>query len=119
MFFQCYVEGKYLDLLMYQRSCDMFLGVPFNIASYSLLMEILAIQTDLVPRYFIHKLGDAHIYLNHIDQVEQLISREPYASPELEVFDPNKRKDVKDFKLYDFELKNYKYHPAIKATMAV
>lgn len=118
MFFQCYVEGEYLDLLMYQRSCDMVLGVPFNIASYSALMYILGHLTYLKPRFFIHKLGDAHIYLNHIDQVKEQISREPKPLPTLIMKDRGQTR-VEDFKLNDFSLDNYEHHGTIKAEMAV
>jgi len=119
LMFHCYVEGDYLDLLMYQRSCDMFLGVPFNITSYALLLHILAKQTNLVPRYFIHKLGDAHIYKNHLTQVEKILSRDPYRLPHLVMKDQSVRKDVRDYKLDDFSLEGYEYHPAIEAPMAV
>lgn len=102
---------------MYQRSCDMFLGVPFNIASYSLLLQMVAQVTGLEPGEFVHTLGDAHIYHNHFDQVKEQLSREPYPLPQLEL-NPE-IKYIDDFSMDDIALKNYQYHPAIKARMAV
>lgn len=124
MFFQCFVrESKYLDLAMYQRSCDLFLGVPFNISSYALLLTLLARFTNLEPGELIHDLGDAHIYLNHIEQVKEQLSRETFELPKLEL-DPS-IKSIDDLKLdKDFikekiRLVDYKSHPSIKAPMAV
>ncbi|MDO8601515.1 MAG: thymidylate synthase [bacterium] len=124
MFFQCFVrQGKYLDLAMYQRSCDLFLGVPFNISSYALLLTLLARFTNLEPGELIHDLGDAHIYLNHIDQVKQQLSREPLALPRLEL--DASIKSLDDLQLDAEFIKNkirlidYKFHPPIKAPMAV
>ena len=117
-FFQFYVAQDKLSLQMYQRSCDMFLGVPLNIASYSTLLHMVAQITDLVPHEFIHVLGDAHIYLNHIDAVEEQLSRTPYALPELQVRNRNQQ-TIDDFEMDDFELVNYTHHPTIKAVMAV
>lgn len=102
---------------MYQRSADFFLGVPFNIASYSLFTHMLAQVCDLEVGEFVHTFGDAHIYLNHIDAVKEQLSRTPYDLPTLKM---NKDiKDIEQFKMEDFELLNYKHHEAIKAPMAV
>ncbi|TSC52124.1 MAG: thymidylate synthase [Parcubacteria group bacterium LiPW_72] len=117
MIFQFFsVQGK-LSLHMYQRSCDMFLGVPFNIASYSLLLRMVAQVVGLKPWEFVHTLGDAHIYLNHFKQVREQLKRKPYKLPKLWL--NSKIKDIDDFKMEDIKLVNYKYHPAIKAPMAV
>ena len=116
-FFQFFVaEGK-LSLQMYQRSCDMFLGVPFNIASYSLLLHMIAQVTDLVPGEFIHTLGDAHIYYIHFEQVETQLQREPLELPEL-YLNPQ-IKSIDDFKMQDIKLHHYKHHGTIKAPMVV
>ena len=117
-FFQFYVaEGK-LSLQMYQRSCDMFLGVPLNIASYSVLLHMVAKITDLVPHEFIHILGDAHIYLNHLDAVKEQLSREPYPLPKLQIKDRGQT-EIDHFEMDDFELINYQHHDTIRAKMAV
>ena len=117
-FFQFYVaEGK-LSLQMYQRSCDMFLGVPLNIASYSVLLHMVAKITDLIPCEFIHVLGDAHIYLNHLDAVKEQLSREPYSLPELRIKDRGQT-EIDHFAMDDFELINYQHHDTIRAEMAV
>ena len=117
-FFQFYVaEGK-LSLQMYQRSCDMFLGVPLNIASYSVLLYMVAKITGLVPHEFIHVLGDAHIYLNHLNAVKEQLSRKPYPLPELRIKDRGQTK-IEDFEMDDFELINYQHHDTIRAEMAV
>ena len=102
---------------MYQRSCDTFLGVPFNIASYSLLLHMVAQVVGLEPWEFVHILGDTHIYLNHFDQVKEQMSREPYPLPKLWL-NPE-IKNILDFKMEDIKLIDYKYHPPIKAPMAV
>lgn len=116
--FQFYVaEGK-LSLQMYQRSCDMFLGVPLNIASYSVLLHMVAKITDLVPCEFIHVLGDAHIYLNHLDAVKKQLSRKPYPLPKLRIKDRGQT-EIDDFEMDDFELINYQHHDTIRAEMAV
>lgn len=115
---QWYVrEGGYLDCQLYQRSCDVALGVPFNIASYSVLTYMLAHVCKLQPGKFIHILGDAHIYSNHIDGVKQQLERKPYQFPHLKF----KREidDIDDFKEDDFIVVDYKFHPTIKMTMAV
>ena len=117
-FFQFYVaEGK-LSLQMYQRSCDMFLGVPLNIASYSVLLHMVAKITGLVPCEFIHVLGDAHIYLNHLDAVKEQLSRKPYPLPELRIKDRGQT-EIDHFEMDDFELINYQHHDTIRAEMAV
>lgn len=117
MFFQFFVaEGK-LSLLMHQRSCDMFLGVPFNIASYSLLLHMVAQATGLKAHEFIHSLGDAHIYKNHFDAVSEQLSRTPFPSPTLSL--NSEVKDIDGFSMEDIELVGYESHPAIKAPMAV
>jgi len=116
-FFQFFVNQNKLSLQMYQRSCDMFLGVPFNIASYSLLLNMIAHVTDLKPGEFVHTLGDAHIYHNHIDQVKEQLSRKPFPLPKLKL-NPN-IKNIDDFKIEDIELENYEHHPPIKAPMAL
>jgi thymidylate synthase len=117
MFFHFFsVQGK-LSLLMYQRSCDTFLGVPFNIASYSLLLHMVAQVVGLEPWEFVHVLGDTHIYLNHFEQVKEQLSREPHPLPKLWL-NPE-IKNIFDFKMQDIKLIDYKYHPTIKAPMAV
>ncbi len=117
-FFQFYVaEGK-LSLQMYQRSCDMFLGVPLNIASYSVLLHMVAKITDLVPCEFIHVLGDAHIYLNHLDAVKEQLPRKPYPLPKLRIKDRGQT-EIDHFEMDDFELINYQHHDTIRAEMAV
>ena len=115
--FQFFVANGKLSLQMYQRSCDMFLGVPFNIASYSLLLHMVAQVTGLMPGEFVHVLGDAHIYKNHIDAVKEQLAREPLPSPTLWL-NPEV-KDVFSFKMDDIKLEGYESHPGIKAPMAV
>lgn len=115
-FFQCYVVDGKLSLQLYQRSCDMFLGVPFNIASYSLLTHMLAQQAGLEVGEFIWTGGDCHIYLNHIDQVKEQLSREAYPFPQLQLA---KAPSINDYKLEDFEIVGYQCHPTIKAPIAV
>lgn len=115
MFFQCFVaEGK-LSLHMVQRSCDMFLGVPFNIASYSLLLHMLAQVTGLRAHECIITLQDAHIYHEHFDAVKEQLSRAPYPLPQLKL-NPTVS-DIDGFAMADMELENYQSHPAIKARM--
>ena len=117
-FFQFYVTGDRLSLQMYQRSADMFLGVPFNIASYSLLLHMVAKVTGLVAHEFIHTIGDAHIYLDAVEQVKQQIARTPLPLPELHIEDRG-QKTIDDFVMEDFRLVNYQCHEAIKARMAI
>ena len=117
-FFQFYVADGRLSLQLYQRSCDMFLGVPLNIASYSLLLHMVAKITGLTPGEFVHTLGDAHIYLNHVDAVKTQLSRTPYPLPELRIKDRGQA-TIDDFVFDDFELIDYRRHPRIVAEMAV
>ncbi len=115
--FQFYVaEGK-LSCQLYQRSGDVFLGVPFNIASYALLTMMMAQVCGLKPGKFVHTLGDAHIYLNHIDQIKLQLTREPYALPTMKI-NPDV-KDIFNFQYEDFELENYQCWPHIKGEVAV
>ena len=115
--FQFYVSEGKLSCQLYQRSCDIFLGVPFNIASYALLTLMMARTTGLEPGDFIHTLGDAHIYLNHVDQVKLQLSREPYALPQMKL-NPEVT-NIFDFKFEDFELEGYESHPHIKGEISV
>ena len=116
-FFQFFVANNKLSLQMYQRSCDMFLGVPFNIASYSLLLHMIAQSTNLEPGEFVHTLGDAHIYHNHFGQVKEQLSRKPFSLPKLWL--SPEIKNIDDFTMEGIKLENYNFHPAIKAEMAV
>jgi thymidylate synthase len=106
-----------LSCQLYQRSCDIFLGVPFNIASYSLLTMMVAQVTGLKPGEFIHTLGDAHIYLNHIDQVKLQLTRTPFRLPVMNI-NPEV-KDITGFRYEDFSLTGYEAHPGIKGEIAV
>lgn len=114
--FQFYVSDGKLSCQLYQRSGDVFLGVPFNIASYSLLTILIAKECNLGVGEFVHTLGDAHIYNNHFDQVNEQISRTPYDLPSLNI---NKFQSIFDLKISDVELVNYESHPFIKAPIAV
>jgi len=117
LLFQFYVADGRLSCQLYQRSADLFLGVPFNIASYSLLTLMVAQVVGLEPGEFVHTLGDAHLYVNHLDQVETQLAREPCPLPSMKL---NPAIDsIFDFDYADFELLNYQYHPAIKAPIAV
>lgn len=116
--FQFRVVGKTLHLKMYQRSADAFLGVPFNIASYALLLKMVAYCSDLEPGRFIHTFGDYHLYSNHLEQVDEQLKREPYAPPSVE-FRPGTPKDIFKITFEDIILKDYQYHPPIKAEVAV
>ncbi|WP_062532896.1 thymidylate synthase [Jeotgalibaca dankookensis] len=115
--FQFYVaEGK-LSCQLYQRSADVFLGVPFNIASYALLTHLIANETGLEVGDFVHTMGDAHLYLNHMDQIKEQLTRETYALPELIIHSPEK--SIFDMDKEDIGVKGYKSHPRIKAPIAV
>ena len=117
---QFYVrDDRYLDCQMYQRSADMFLGVPFNITSYSVLTYMIAHLTGYTPGRFIHILGDAHIYSNHVEQVKKQLSRTPFNFPTLEFVNTHNVKTIDDFNDTHIVIKNYKCHPHIKAPMAV
>jgi thymidylate synthase len=115
--FQFYVSDGELSCQLYQRSADLFLGVPFNIASYALLTRMVAQVCDLKPGEFVHTFGDLHLYANHVEQAKLQLSREPKAPPQMKV-NPSVR-NIHDFKFEDFELVGYDPHPAIKAPIAV
>jgi thymidylate synthase len=116
-FFQFYVVDGKLSCQLYQRSADIFLGVPFNIASYALLTIMIAQACNLQPGDFVHTFGDAHLYSNHMKQVKLQLSREPHALPKMKV-NPD-IKDILGFKFEDFTLEGYDPHPAIKAPVAI
>ena len=117
LLFQFYVASGRLSCQLYQRSADIFLGVPFNIASYALLTRMVAQVTGLKPGDFVHTLGDAHIYLNHIDQVKLQLTREPYRLPSM-VINPGVN-DILKFRSEDFELTGYVAHPHIRGEISV
>jgi thymidylate synthase len=116
-FFQFYVADGRLSCQLYQRSADIFLGVPFNIASYALLTMMIAQVCELEPGDFVHTLGDAHLYMNHLEQVDEQLSRQPLALPVMKI-NPEIN-SIFDFKYEDFELQNYESHPSIKAPISV
>jgi|UniRef100_A0A6C0CYG9 thymidylate synthase len=109
------VDGNKLSCTLYQRSCDEFLGIPFNISSYSFLTHLIAKHCDLEPYEFIHYGGNCHIYDDHFDQMEQQISRQPFEFPTIEII--NKRECINDYVLEDFKINNYQSHDQIKGTM--
>ncbi|MDN4525543.1 thymidylate synthase [Fictibacillus fluitans] len=115
--FQFYVADEKLSCQLYQRSADLFLGVPFNIASYALLTMMIAQVCDLKPGEFIHTVGDAHIYLNHLEQVKLQLTRDPKPLPTMKI-NPEV-KSIFDFTIDDFELLNYEHHPKIKGEVSV
>lgn len=115
LLFQFYASGGFLDCQLYQRSADLALGVPFNIASYALLMTLVAGEVGLSPRFFIHTLGDAHIYLNHVDGLRRQLERECKPLPTLVVA----KKPVIDVRFEDIALESYSHHPFIKFDVAV
>ena len=117
MMFQFYVADGRLSCQLYQRSADIFLGVPFNIASYALLTMMIAQVCGLAPGDFVHTLGDAHLYTNHLEQTDEQLSRKPYPLPVMKI-NPEV-KSIFDFKFEDFELIGYEAHPHIKAAVAV
>ena len=114
--FQFYVSDGKLSCQLYQRSADVFLGVPYNIASYALLTYMMASVTNLEVGEFVHSLGDTHIYLNHIDQVEEQLLRQPFILPKIKI---NKKANLFDYVFEDFELQDYKSHAFISAPIAV
>jgi thymidylate synthase len=115
--FQFYVADGKLSCQLYQRSADFFLGVPFNIASYALLLHMFAQQCDLLPGEFVWTGGDTHLYTNHIEQAKLQLSREPFALPQLVI--ARKPASVFDYRFEDFQIVNYQSHPSIKAPIAV
>jgi thymidylate synthase len=117
LMFQFYVAAGRLSCQLYQRSCDIFLGVPFNIASYALLTHMVAQQCDLAPGDFVWTGGDCHIYRNHFDQVREQLSREPYPFPRLRI--AHRPASLFDYRYEDFEILDYQAHPHIKAPVAV
>ena len=117
MFFQFSVAGNQLSCQLYIRSNDLFLGAPFNIAQYALLTHLVAHQADLEPGDLVYTIGDAHIYLNHLDQVAQQLERKPYPLPFLEIL--RKPASLFDHTYDDFKLTGYKHHPGIKAPVAI
>lgn len=116
-FFQFYVAAGRLYCQLYQRSCDVFLGVPFNIASYALLTHMLAQQCDLLPGEFIWTGGDCHLYLNHLEQAQLQLSRQPFGLPQLVL--RRRPPTLFDYQFEDFEITGYQHHPAISARVAV
>ena len=116
---QYYISNGTISCHMYQRSADMFLGVPFNIASYALLLSILGNILDLKPKYFVHSFGDAHIYSNSIEQVKEQLSREHLPLPKLKMPNISSIDEIKELSIEDCKLEGYEHHPPIKAKMAI
>lgn len=116
---QFYVANGELSCQMYQRSADIGLGVPFNIASYALLTKMIAHVTDLQPGEFVHVIGDAHIYMNHLEPLQAQLERTPRPFPTLSIRPRNDLRTIDDFVFTDFELQNYEPYAAIKMAMAV
>lgn len=114
-FFQFYVQNEFLDCQLYQRSADLALGVPFNLASYALLMSMIAQECGLTARYFIHTFGDAHIYLNHVEGLQEQLKRQPLPPPRLQLA----AKPALEMQFEDISLVNYQHHPFIKFAVAV
>lgn len=119
--YQFYVrQGKYLDIMVHQRSADLFLGVPFDIASYATLCHMVAYLTNLRPGILAFTFGDTHIYLNHIDQVKEMLTREPYPLPLFYIdTGDDEVTTIDDFKFHHFRLEGYVYHPAIKGKVSI
>ena len=115
LLFQFYVSGQRLDLQLYQRSADLALGVPFNIASYALLLTMVAAECELEPGVFVHTIGDAHLYLNHLDGIRAQLEREPYPLPRLELA----KKPLDELIFEDVRLVDYRHHPFIRFPVAV
>ena len=115
--FQLYVDGEYIDGQLYQRSGDMFLGVPFNIASYSFLLHIIGKITNKKPRFLYHILGDCHIYSDHYKNIEEQLTRSTFNFPTIEL--SNNIKDIDQISESDIKIIDYKYHSSIKGTMVV
>ena len=115
--FQFFVADSKISCQLYQRSADVFLGVPFNIASYALLTIMIAQVCELKPGRFVHTLGDAHLYLNHLEQARLQITRKPFELPSIKL--NSAVKNLEDFKFEDFEIVNYESHPAISAPISV
>ena len=115
--FQFFIADDKISCQLYQRSADVFLGVPFNIASYALLTMMIAQVCNLKPGKFVHTLGDAHLYLNHLEQAKLQLSRKPYKLPSIKI--NSSVKNLEDFKYSDFEILNYESHPAISAPISV
>jgi thymidylate synthase len=114
--FQFYVQDGRLSCQLYQRSADIFLGVPFNIASYALLTHMIANICNLKVGEFVHTLGDAHLYNNHLEQAEEQLSRKPLEPPKIII---KARESIDDYEFEDFEIVNYQFHPHIPAKVAI
>jgi thymidylate synthase len=117
LLFQFYVADGKLSCQLYQRSADVFLGVPFNIASYALLTMMVAQVCELIPGDFVHTLGDAHLYLNHLDQARLQVTRQPFPLPQMKINPAVK--EILDFQYEDFQLVNYQAHPHIEAPISI